>query len=242
MDFVLKSIESLRNGQKVLAKKVIEWSDAFKNTIEKIRIEESNKKEAFETKLNELEKVLNIHSDEIKQIEVNKYKLEEMLMKLDDNIERKNNEIEESIKKIAELSEKEMEDEIKQCVFDRKGYCKEEGNCKYFHSDETCIDFVNSGMCIKQKCRKRHPQKCRYDQKSICFRGESCRYLHGQNRNIENCNRCESESLVRYYCEFCSKSFCSSCTTKEAHGNNFYNLETNSVGCSFVHQNLCQDN
>ena len=37
IDFVLKSIESLGNGKKVLAKKVIEFSDAFKNTIEMIR-------------------------------------------------------------------------------------------------------------------------------------------------------------------------------------------------------------
>ena len=36
IDLVLKSIESLGNGQKVHAKKVIEFSDAFKNTIEKI--------------------------------------------------------------------------------------------------------------------------------------------------------------------------------------------------------------
>ena len=53
-----------------------------------------------------------------------------MLIKLDDNIERTNNKIEESMKKIAKLSENIMENEIKQCVFDRKGYCKEEGNCK----------------------------------------------------------------------------------------------------------------
>ena len=61
----LKSIESLGNGQKVLAKKVIEFSDAFKNTIEKIINEESNKRKAFETKMNGLQ-VLNNHSDEIK--------------------------------------------------------------------------------------------------------------------------------------------------------------------------------
>ena len=49
----------------------------------------------------------------------NKLKLtntEEMHIKLDDNIKRTNNEIEESIKKIADLSENKMEDEIKQCV------------------------------------------------------------------------------------------------------------------------------
>ena len=44
------------------------------------------------------------HSDEIQQIEVNKYKLKEMLIKLDDNIERTNIKIEESMKKITELS------------------------------------------------------------------------------------------------------------------------------------------
>ena len=192
--------------------------------------------------MNEVENVLNSHSEEIKQIEVNKYKLEEMLTKLDENIERTNHEIEESLRKIAELSENKMDDEIKQCVFDRKGYCKEEGNCKYFHSDETCIDFVNTGVCIKEQCRKRHPRRCRYDQRSVCFRGESCRYLHGQRRKTENCNRCESESLIRYFCEFCSKSFCSSCTIKEAHKSNIYNLETNSVGCSNIHQNLHLDN
>ena len=81
IDFVLKSIESLGNGRKVLAKKVIEFSDAFKNTIGKIRNEASNKEEAFETKMNGLRNLLDNQSDEIQQIEVNKYKLKEMLIK-----------------------------------------------------------------------------------------------------------------------------------------------------------------
>ena len=70
--------------------------------------------------MNGLRNVLDNHSDEIQQIEVNKYKLKEMLIKLDDNIERTNIKIEESMKKITELSQNIMENEIKQCVFDGK--------------------------------------------------------------------------------------------------------------------------
>ena len=44
LDLVLNSIESLRKGHKVLASKVIELSDRFKNTIEKIRKDESSRK------------------------------------------------------------------------------------------------------------------------------------------------------------------------------------------------------
>ena len=86
---------------------------------------------------------------------------------------------------------------------------------------ENCSEFIETGLCMNDECRKRHPRKCRYDQRSICKRGESCRYLHeiSRRKESESCDLCEFLCSSRYFCEFCIKSFCSKCTIEEAHMN-----------------------
>ena len=158
-------------------------------------------------------------------------------MNIDDSINDTNVKIKESMKKIEELEENKPENETKQCVYDRKGYCKEGNSCKYFHAQEICSEYEKNGVCAKKECRKRHPRKCRYDQRSICHRGQSCRYLHEMRRTeMKSCDRREIPCLINYYCEFCGKSFCVNCTLEEAHTNNIYKAEPNSVNCSLIHK------
>ena len=87
---------------------------------------------------------MNNHSTGIAHIEAEMSKIEELITKMDDNIDETNNKIGESMKKIEELSVNKPGNETKQCVYDRKDYCKEEGNCKYVHADETCNAYIET--------------------------------------------------------------------------------------------------
>ena len=105
----------------------------------------------------------------------------------------------------------------------------------FFHSEETCRDYIKNGICTKISCRKRHPRQCRYFLGSICRRGETCKYLHYNRETTDQCKRCEKSCQNIYYCEFCSKSFCSNCTVKEAHVNNIYHYDQDLIKCSSIH-------
>jgi hypothetical protein len=51
LDLVWNFIEALRQGQQVVAKKVIQISDAVKNSVDKIKKEESDNNAAFDAKV-----------------------------------------------------------------------------------------------------------------------------------------------------------------------------------------------
>ena len=72
---------------------------------------------------------------------------------IDDNINEANHKIAESIKKIKSLETKKSDNQIKQCLFDRMGFCKVLDDCKYFHANKICTEYVET--------------------KSICYRGDS---------------------------------------------------------------------
>ena len=117
------------------------------------------------------------------------------------------------------------------CKFNNKGYCREKESCLFFHSDTVCEVYQATGVCWKLVCRKRHPKICRYGEK--CYRGKSCVYLH----LTIFCDRCEQMSCTRYYCEFCKKSFCESCTIEKAHVDNIYaNINIEDPKCEHIHQ------
>ena len=101
LDFVLGAIESLKNDQKIIARKVISLTNAVKNSIDKI------KRETI---------------DVINELERDKLKLENMIKKIDDNLEDVHKKINESLTKIGNISDETQ----KQCIFDRKGFRREE--------------------------------------------------------------------------------------------------------------------
>lgn len=43
---------------------------------------------------------------------------------------------------ILELKNKENQSEIKQCIYDRKSFCREDISCVVFHTEEICKDLV----------------------------------------------------------------------------------------------------
>ena len=192
-EFVLRSIEALRKDQKVIIKKVMEFSDAFKISIEKIKKEKTDESETYQTRMNHFETVLNMHTNEIENIQHEKVKIDAWIKVIDDNLDDVDKRIEESTKKIENFEVNDMRNEIKQCIYDRRGYCRKGINCVYFHSEEICIDYVEKSICSRVCCRKRHPHPCRYFLRGNCRRGESCSYLHSQKgleRQLEKCERC----------------------------------------------------
>ena len=231
--------------QRVIANKVIKLSDDFKDTIEQMEINNNERFEKLEKNENDksaavvtiLESVrveLDNHNDAIANLENEKTLLDTLIEQIDENIDNLSQKIDESIKKIKLIKEEEIE--TKRCVYDRYGYCKEKTNCMFFHSEETCMKYIKNGICTKIRCQKRHPRQCRYFLESIFKRGESCKYLHHYKRDTsDQCNRCEKTCQNIYYCEFCSKSFCSNCTVREAHVNNIYNYDKDLIKCSSIH-------
>ena len=72
-----------------------------------------------------------------------------------------------------------MNDEIRQCWFDRVGYCREgKDQCKFLHIEEICQYYLQNGHCNRVRCKRRHPRQCYYDRTGYCWRNNDCRYLH----------------------------------------------------------------
>ena len=227
-----ESIEKLKCEKRIIANKVIEFSNAFKNTIAKLEKKYDEKFTAFQKKLENLEKeritksedqmksviaVVEKHSDDISKLENEYSHNDELLKEIDKNLlefEIKILECNEMIENIKSKAGMDVvnDEEVKQCIHDRKGFCRENNDCPFFHSEEICDIYMEKSICWKEKCRKRHPKSCWYYQRGYCKRGGSCRYLHANlahEKLFDNqCDRCETISERRYFCEFCRKSFC----------------------------------
>ena len=257
---ISESIEKLKFEKRIIANKVIEFSNAFKNTIAKLEKKYEEKFTAFENKLEKLENeripksedqiksvllVVEKHSDDISKLENEYSRTDELLKEIDKNLLELEIKILECNEMIENLKLKEAKDmvndeEVKQCIYDRSGFCRENNDCQFFHSEEICDIYLGKRICWKEKCRKRHPKTCWYFQRGYCKRGESCRYLHEnlvsqKPLNPNCCDRCEIISERRYFCEFCRKNFCHNCTAKSAHIENIYIKDQETPNCSDVH-------
>lgn len=110
--------------------------------------------------------------------------LQSQICQLDKLIEDLNDKIEEfnakekSWKETVSETNAAVEIETKQCIHDRKGFCKKRRNCPFFHASEICKQFVVIGYCRKSRCRKRHPSTCFNFFQSKCQWGKQCKYLH----------------------------------------------------------------
>ena len=67
---------------------------------------------------------------------------------------------------------------LKQCRYNRKGYCKMKDECPFYHSSAICVNFVVFGVCSEPSCLERHPQTCYNFLQSECRWGKRCKYLH----------------------------------------------------------------
>ena len=261
-------IEKLKSDKRILANKLMELSNAVKNSFAKLErkieekfamyenkldaaakltealqssienVEAKNVDESFanEQRLNDFVIVFNKKIEGVESLKVEQCKLDALINQIDDKISSVNVEIQESIVKIETLEDEAKQAQRKVCIYDRKGYCKEGNNCLFAHAQEICTDYMKSRICTRNNCRKRHPRPCRYFSRNICRRGDSCRYLHEKKASLEKCDHCDKLVKNTYYCEFCGKSFCSSCTVQEAHYRNMYNQEEHPKQCTSIHK------
>ena len=193
--------------------------------------------EYFENNLESVQELLKVNTDNLSQLETESSNISDQMRVIDCKLEdiEKKIEASENMVKQLQLELLKSTSGIKQCKFDRYGYCKEEEACKYFHAGEICSEYIEQGVCIKMECRKRHPRQCRYFQQSTCYRGEECKYLHDKKALDQACHNCKQDNPNKYYCEFCNNNFCSKCTVKEAHEKNIYDSAHHSACCSSIH-------
>ena len=94
----------------------------------------------------------------------------------------------------------------KKCRYYNKGYCKNKLDCKFYHPESVCENFLLNKSCPERGCTKRHPSSCKFWQRGPrgCFRGETCKYLHrledmGKDKK-ELCDGNKSDNEIRYNC------------------------------------------
>ena len=261
---ISESIENLKREKKIIARKVLEFTQAFKNTIAKMEKKYEERFACYEAKLLELEseKFENLESrvcrcevemknatsivekcaDGVSKLEQEVDNTNELIKKIDKNLAELDAKIIDStniIEKLKKSSISETKDEeVKQCIFDRTGFCREKDQCMFLHTDEVCEIFLGNQICWKKKCIKRHPKVCRYFKRGVCRR-DGCRYLHydvvQDNIAKSACDRCEKVHHQSYFCEFCCKKFCANCTVEEAHVANIYENKKENPSCSDIH-------
>ena len=145
-----------------------------------------------------LKKQENKLSEDVSKLETEKSQVLKKINLIDSNLEAIKGKIEtEKVNHDVENPnvDTELNDDVrKQCKFNRRGYCRQQNDCEFFHSNKICEIYLDKGTCWKQDCRLRHPKPCRYG--NWCFRGKSCLYLH----STSSCDRCENFSRNLYFC------------------------------------------
>ena len=252
---IMNVVKKLQKDQNILGNKIIKLTEAFKTRVVKIEKKmaeyenkRSNEHKELDSRVVKLRETL---TEDIENLMKNEVKLSDIVSTLETERKHVTNNIHlidialstvmdklETLEvKVNEEHESKESKERKVCAFHNRGYCKEK-NCPFCHADLVCQIYKNSVKCGKQNCRLRHPKISRYEFQ--CYRGESCRYLH----HTLPCGRCESFSKKCYYCEFCKKSFCDSCTVDQAHIKNIYDNENSEhPNCKSIHIDLgCDQN
>ena len=256
LDKTYNAVRILIKEQKVQSIKITEMekklnlNEKFICKLEKALNEEKKETDKrFDTAIDRFENLDTIveeHTETVDEIEEKACDLKKKIDLVNESLEKINLEIAELEKKNINEDNKVAVDcdaidknddraEIRQCRFDRVGYCyKGKDECEFLHVEETCEIYSQSGYCNKVKCIRRHPRKCFYYEGGFCRRSDDCRYLHRTTKATRQCKKCNQRSNLTYYCEFCDESYCSKCTVKEAHDNNF--IKSNILAeCMNVH-------
>ena len=142
----------------------------MKSRIETLERQDINKNVAIDIVVESL-----LHQKRIIQQKLNQ--VDESLFYLNFKLASRNDEM----VKPKEAADKKI---VKICRFNRTGFCREREKCPYFHGIKVCQEFLDSGVCMKQKCCERHPKRCIYFQRGECEWGSNCKYLHIANVKI----------------------------------------------------------
>ena len=240
------ALNKLQQDQKVLSTKIIKLTEVCRNKFNKAEREQAEKNAAYETKFDNLiEEVEGLKKEEIKlsddvtNLETEQRHVADKIGLIDDTLEgikaeievlQKHIENDNSARNNIQDEPKEIDDR-KHCRYNRRGYCRQQEGCPYYHTNEVCEAYVATGICCRQNCRLRHPKICRYGTQ--CYRGKRCQYLHYNSP----CQRCENFSCKLYHCEFCDESFCENCTVEQAHSRNIYEETISGLpSCANIHQ------
>ena len=139
---------------------MITFTDAVKNSIEKIKREKIDENAALDVKLRGLESrcenlQMNIdnHDDVITELEKDKLKLENMIKKIDDNLEDVHKKIYESLTKIGNMSDETQ----KQRIFDRKEVERKKDAIFFIHK-KFVVNLLNTEFAQKPSVEKDIPK------------------------------------------------------------------------------------
>ena len=174
---ISESIEKLKSEKRIIAKKLMEFSNCFKNSIAKLEKQFEERFETYEKKLKEVEDKLleTIESKVVTSSEHTKNDINELIIVKIDTISRDieslktkeidltddvnhletertrvNDKIIEIDNVLIQLKENVTEAKQagrKQGKYDRRGYCKELERCPFFHTKEVCRTYVEKGLC-----------------------------------------------------------------------------------------------
>ena len=224
------AVRMLIKDQKFQATKILELekkidkNEKFSKAVEKAL---NNEKEQIDKRFDAaidrfdtIDKVVEEHIETIDEIEKKSCEITNKLESLNNTLKQINEEIVKLEKKhgceidggktdnVDTAESNENKEEIRQCKFDRVGFCnKGSDKCKFLHVEEICDFYLKNGYCNRVKCIKRHPKKCFYFERGHCTRMEDCRYYHRTAKQMKKCENCENTSKATYFCEFCGKVF-----------------------------------
>ena len=206
--------------EKALHDEKDETDKRFDSVIDRFAILDYVVEEHTDT-IDEIEKKADDISSKLNAINVSLKEIDKEIKELESKRTSDQKELENANDDSVENDTANCDDEIRQCWFDRVGYCnKGRDKCKFMHIEETCEFYTQNGYCNKVRCKKRHPRRCYYDQTGSCIRNEECRYLQIAKKQIQKCSNCEIKTNLTYYCDICDNDFCNHCTLKEAHVEN----------------------
>ena len=114
-------------------------------------------------------------NDKIKEILERQKVVEDGIASNADALSRIDREIDELSNKIKVTKEKE---EI--CRYYNKGHCKYRNKCRFYHPQNICKVYLESGKCVGKECSDRHPKTCIYwlRNKTGCARNSDCDFIH----------------------------------------------------------------
>ena len=124
-----------------------------------------------------MKKVKEENGDAIKMLETK-------IDLLDQEIQKRNEEIQNLNKHEHKENEEKIENKQIMCKYYNRGYCKNKTRCRYVHPQNVCKIFLKDGKCCVRDCSSRHPKKCKYFKQG-CNRGDRCAYLHNASDQIE---------------------------------------------------------
>ena len=225
-----EKVEELFQNQKYILEAVANLNERLAKIEEKIDNQNVDEVKEILNSQAIIDKIIVKNSDDILQIQKVKEENADILKGLKERIDILDDEAKEIIREKKETY---------RCRYHNRGYCKNKGLCLFFHPTEICPAFLRDGKCLLINCSSRHPKTCKFWKRGYCYRGEECAFNHDNHEDSselesQTCNNCMGSTLQTYFCEFCCSNFCTNCTLREAHDEN-YDKITNIISCKQIH-------